>query len=111
MARGFKGGAGNFKHLVKQAQKLQEDLKKKQSDLESFTAEGQSGGGAVVVVANGKYQIEKVTIAPELMTPTEKDMLEDLIMTACNQAIEKVQVHAQEEMSKATGGAPIPGLF
>lgn len=117
MGRGFKGfpGAGgmggNMQALMKQAQKMQEDLKKAQEDSATLTAEGSAGGGAVKVVANGKHEIVSVLISPELVSKDEVDMLQDLVMVASNDALKKVGDLIQERMSAATGGMNIPGLF
>ena len=99
-------GMGN---IMKQAKKLQEQMEKIQEDLEQKQVEGTSGGGMVVAVANGKQEIISVRIDPEVVVPNDVEMLEDLILSAVNQALEKASAMAQEEMQKVTGGI-IPGV-
>ncbi len=110
MAKGFGGGMpGNMQGILKQAQKMQEQIKKAQEDSESFVAEGSAGGGMVKVVVNGKFTVTSTTINPEVMN--DKDMLQDLFCAAANEALQKVKDNAQNSMSAATGGMNIPGLF
>ena len=94
----------NMAELFKQAQKIQEDMAKIQEALEDMTVEGSAGGGMVTVTANGKQKILSVQIDPEVATPDDVEMLEDLIAAAANQALEKSQEMAQEEMQKVAGG-------
>ena len=108
----------NLNQLLKQAQKMQENLQKVQEELSNITVEGTSGGGMVKVVANCQNQIINVTIDPEVISPDDKDMLEDLIVAAVNQALESAARRAQEEMAKVAGplmgnlpgGMKFPGL-
>lgn len=117
MSKGFKGfpagmgGGGNMQALMKQAQKMQEDLQKVQEESLTLTAEGSAGGGVVKVVANGKHEIISMIISPEVVSKDEVEMLQDLIIAASNDALKKVAVLIQERMSAATGGINIPGLF
>ena len=102
-------------NILKQAQKLQEEMKKVQEALASVTVEGSAGGGMVKVIANGKLKILSVKIDPEVWQDNDKEMLEDLIAAAVNQAIENAQKRAEEEMKKVTGGMlgnlNLPGNF
>ncbi len=95
---------GGMNQILKQAQKMQEELNKVQENLVNITVEGSSGGGMVTVTANCQNQILEVSIEPEVVDPDDKDMLEDLVAAAVNQALENAQKRAQEEMSKVTGG-------
>lgn len=110
--KGFPGGgAGGLQSLLKQAQKMQVELKKAQDDVQTITAEGSSGGGAVTVIVNGKFEIQKLEISPSVIAVEDKDMLQDLVIASVNEAVRKAQVLVQERMQKATGGMSIPGMF
>jgi hypothetical protein len=102
----------NMSGLLKQAQKMQEAIKKAQDNLENIKVEGQAGGGMVKVVANANQEILEIKIDPEVVDPEDVEMLEDLILAAVNQATEQAKEKAQEEMSQVTGGMMpnIPGL-
>jgi DNA-binding YbaB/EbfC family protein len=88
---------------MKQAQKMQEEMQKAQENLENITVEATSGGGMVKVEANCKFKILSISIEPEVYDD-DKEMLEDLVIAAVNQAIENAQEKANEEMQKVTGG-------
>jgi DNA-binding YbaB/EbfC family protein len=90
--------------LFKQAQKIQEDLARAQESLGKLTAEGSAGGGVVTVIVTGKQQIQSVKIDAEVLKSGDAEMLEDLIVVAANQALEKSQEMAKEELQKAGGG-------
>ena len=114
MARGgFPGGFGgaNMNNLMKQAQKLQRDMEQAQKELESKEFEASVGGGAVVVKVNGKKEVLDVTMKPEVVDPDDIEMLQDLVISAVNEALRKVDEMQQSQMSKVTGGMNIPGLF
>ncbi|HCW03610.1 MAG TPA: YbaB/EbfC family nucleoid-associated protein [Clostridium sp.] len=112
MARGgFPGMGGNMGNLMKQAQKLQQQMENMQKELETKEFSASSGGGAVKVVANGKKQILEVSINPEVVDPDDVEMLEDLVMLACNEALKKAEDDTADSMKKLTGGMNIPGMF
>ena len=96
------------KNMLKQAQQLQARLAKAQAELEEATVEGSAGGGAVRVVMTGKQLLESVEIAPEAAEDVE--MLQDLVLAAVNDAVQKVQQLASSKMGALTGGMKIPGL-
>ena len=100
----MKGGLGN---LMKQAQLMQENMKKLQEQLAVMEVEGQAGSGLVKVVMTGKYQVKRVTIDPKLLGD-DKEMLEDLVMVAFNDAARIVDATTQEKMSGVTAGLPLP---
>ncbi|HEX9935265.1 MAG TPA: YbaB/EbfC family nucleoid-associated protein [bacterium] len=94
----------NMADLFKQAQKMQEDLARAQEALGNLIVEGSAGGGAVIVTATGKQQIRSVKIDPEVVKSDDVEMLEDLILVAVNQALDKSQEAAKEELQKVGGG-------
>jgi nucleoid-associated protein EbfC len=100
----MKGGIGN---LLKQAQKMQEDMKLAQERLAQEEVIGESGGGMVKITMNGRYQVSRVEIDPSLMSD-DKEMLEDLISAAINGASQRVAEKAQENMAELTAGLPLP---
>ncbi len=100
-------GMGN---MMKQAQKLQAKMQKLQEELGEKTVETTSGGGMVKVVANGKQQIQSLQIEKEVVDPDDVEMLQDLVLAAINDALNKSQEMVSSEMGKLTGGMNIPGL-
>ena len=99
--------------IMKQAQKMQEKMQKIQDELADLQVEASSGGGMVTVVANGKQEIIEVRIDKQVVDPEDVEMLEDLVVAAVNQAMEKAQELANDEMGKAAGGmlGNLPGGF
>ena len=108
---GFPGMGGNMNSLMKQAQKFQKQMEDMQKDLENKTFEASAGGGAVTAVANGKRQLVEIKIKPEVVDPDDVEMLEDLILSACNEALKKAEEESSSEMGKLTGGMNMPGMF
>ena len=94
----------NMNNLMKQAQKMQEEMKAAQEKLALISVEGTSGGGMVKVTANCKLEVQSIAIEPEVIDAEDKEMLEDLVVAAVNQAIQKAQDRANEEMQSVTGG-------
>ena len=112
MARGgFPMGGGNMNNMLKQAQKMQQDMLRAQEELEAKTVEASSGGGAVTAVANGKKELVSIKINPEVVDADDVEMLEDIILAAVNEAMRKADEMAAQEMGKITGGMKLPGLF
>lgn len=101
----------NMNSVIKQAQKMQEEMERIQGELENKTVEAAAGGGAVEVTANGKKEIISIKIKPEAVDPEDVETLEDLVMVAVNEAIKKADDMMTEGMSEVTGGLNIPGLF
>ncbi|MBU3093907.1 YbaB/EbfC family nucleoid-associated protein [Clostridium sp. CM028] len=108
---GFPGMGGNMNSLMKQAQKFQKQMEDMQKDLGDKKFESSVGGGAVTAIANGKRQLVEVKIKPEVVDPDDIEMLEDLIMSACNEALKKAEDESSNEMGKLTGGMNMPGMF
>ena len=100
-------GMGN---MIKQAQKLQAKMLRLQEELGEKTVESSVGGGMVKVVANGKQEVLSLEIDPEVVDPEDIEMLQDLILSAVNDALSKAQQMVSSEMGKLTGGMNIPGL-
>ena len=115
MARGgFPGGGfggGNMNNLMKQAQKMQKQMEDMQKEMETAEFEAAAGGGAVSVKINGKKEILGISIKPEVVDPEDVEMLEDLVLSAVNEALRKVDEETSSKMGKLTGGLNIPGLF
>ena len=105
------GGPNNMQAMIKQAQKMQEDMALKQEELEAREYDVAAGGGVVNVRINGKKEILSVKIEPEVVDPDDIETLEDLIVAAVNEAIKKVEAISGEEMQKITGNIGLPGLF
>ena len=110
MAKGRMPGIGNMGSMMKQVQKMQQEMAKLQGELEEKTVESSAGGGVVAVVATGKKEIKSISIKPEAVDPDDVEMLEDLILAAVNEALRKAEQMVAEEMSKITGGLNIPGF-
>jgi DNA-binding YbaB/EbfC family protein len=98
------------KHLMRQFKDLQTKLAKAQEELADTNVEASAGGGAVTVVINGQQRFQSVKISPEAVDPTDVGLLEDLMLAAINEAMEKSQQLAQERLGGLTGGLNIPGL-
>jgi len=98
---------GQLAGLMKQAQAMQDNLKKAQEELSQIEVEGQSGAGLVKVVMTCKHDVKRVTIDPSLLAD-DKDMLEDLVAAAFNDAVRRAEALSSEKMSKLTAGMPLP---
>lgn len=100
----MKGGLGN---LMKQAQKMQEDMQKAQEEIKKIEVEGQSGGGLVKVVMQGSHEIKRISIDDSLVGD-DKDMLEDLVAAAINDAVHKLEETTKDKYAGLTAGMPLP---
>ncbi|MGL5718203.1 MAG: YbaB/EbfC family nucleoid-associated protein [Paraclostridium sp.] len=110
--KGFPGMMpGNMNQLLKQAQKMQTDMQKMQEELEAKEVEASVGGGAITVKVNGKKEVVDIQIKPEVVDPDDIEMLQDLVLSAVNQALRSVDDMQSSQMNKITGGMNIPGLF
>ena len=111
MPAGF--GRPDVNALMRQAQKMQEDMKAKQAELEAAEYTGSASGEMVTVKMNGKHEVLSITIKPEAVDPDDIEMLEDLIVAATNEALRQVEEESGAAMSKLTGGlgGGMPGMF
>ncbi|HEX6014249.1 MAG TPA: YbaB/EbfC family nucleoid-associated protein [Geminicoccaceae bacterium] len=101
----------NLGNMLKEAQKLQTRMAEMQQQLAEAEMTGTAGGGMVNVTLNGKGEMRRIKIDPSLADPNEMEILEDLVVAACNDAKAKIDAHLQEEMGKLTGGLPVPPGF
>ena len=111
LPQGYGGGPSNMQGMIRQAQKMQEDMKKKQEELEEREFTASAGGGAVQCVMTGKKELKSLTIQPDAVDPEDVEMLEDLVMAAVNEVIRTVEDTTAREMEKITGGLNIPGMI
>ena len=105
------GGAQNMNAMIRQAQKMQDEITTLQEDIENREFSATSGGGAVSVVVTGKKILKSLTINKEVVDPEDVEMLQDLVISAINEAVNQVESTTETEMSKITGGVSLPGLF
>lgn len=105
------GGPQNMQSMMRQVQKMQDDMTKLQADLDEREYEIKAGGGVVTVKINGKKEILSIDIKPEIVDPDDIETLSDVLVAAVNEAIKKVEDTNSAEMSKITGNVSIPGMF
>ncbi len=105
------GGGQNMNSMIHQARKMQDQITALQEDIEQRTFDATAGGGAVSVTLTGKKTIQSITLDPEMVKEGDVEMIQDLIMSAINEAINTVEETTEKEMSKITGGVSLPGLF
>lgn len=109
--KGMGGGPNNMQGMIKQAQKMQEEMEAKQAELDEKVYDIQAGGGAVTVKINGKLEVQSIDMTPEVVDPDDIETLADILVAAVNEAIKTVTETNNEAMSKITGGLNVPGLF
>ena len=105
------GGAQNLNAMIRQAQKMQDEISALQEEIEARDFTATAGGGAVTITMTGKKTIKSLEIKPEVVDPEDIEMLQDLIVSAINEAVNQVEETTETEMSKITGGVSLPGLF
>ena len=110
LPHGMGGGPQNMQNMLRQAQKMQENLENKMAELEEKEYVVTSGGGMVEITAKGDHTIKAIGINPEVVDPEDVEMLQDLILTAVNDGLKQIDAMTEQEMSKVTGGMKIPGL-
>jgi DNA-binding YbaB/EbfC family protein len=109
--KGMGGGPQNMQAMIRQAQKMQEDMAALQEDLDAREYEIKAGGGVVGVKINGKKEILSIDIQPEIVDPDDIETLSDILVAAVNEAIKRVETVNAEEMDKVTKGLNMPGMF
>ena len=111
LPKGMGGGPQNMQAMIRQAQKMQEDMAALQEDLDAREYEIKAGGGVVGVKINGKKEILSIDIQPEIVDPDDIETLSDILVAAVNEAIKRVETVNAEEMDKVTKGLNMPGMF
>ena len=109
--KGMGGGPTDMNGMIKQAQKMQEEMASLQEDLDAREYEVNAGGGVITVKITGKLEIKSIDIKPEIVDPDDIETLSDVLCAAVNEAIKKVNETNSSEMSKVTGSLSLPGLF
>ena len=110
---GFRGmpGGMNQAAMMKQAQKMQQEMLRMQEEMESKTYKAAAGGGMVTAEVNGKHELKSLTIDPEAVDPDDVEMLQDMVIAAVNEAMRTADAEASSNMSRLTGGLNLGGLF
>lgn len=110
---GFRGmpGGMNQAAMMKQAQKMQQDMIRMQEEMENKTYSASAGGGMVTATVNGKHQVVAIDIKPEAVDPDDVEMLQDMVIAAVNEAMRTADVDAQNNMARITGGLNLGGMF
>ena len=111
LPEGMGRGPGNMQSMLRQAQKMQEDMAKLQEELDAREYTARSGGGAVTAVVDGKHRLKTLEIQPEVVDPEDTEMLADLVIAAVNEAVRQAAETSEAEISKVTGGMNLPGMF
>ena len=111
LPQGMGGGPSNMQSMLKQAQKMQEDMARVQEELAETTYTATSGGGMVTATVDGAHELKELTIQPDAVDPDDVEMLGDLVMAAVNEAIRKAVADSEQKMGAVTGGMNLPGLF
>ena len=111
---GYRGGmpmGGMNMNMIKQAQKMQQEMLKMQQEIETREYEATAGGGMITAAVNGKYELLRLTIDPEAVDPEDVEMLQDMVIAAVNEAMRKAQAESAATMGKLTGGLNLGGLL
>ncbi len=110
---GFRGmpGGMNQAAMIRQAQKMQQDMLRMQEEMENKTYSASAGGGVVTAGVNGKHQLVSLSIQPEAVDPDDVEMLQDMVMAAVNEALRAADTDAQNNMAQLTGGLNLGGMF
>ena len=111
LPQGMGGGAGNMNSMIKQAQKMQEDMAVLQTELDQKEYNISAGGGMVKITILGTKEVTKIEVSPALLSEDDVEDLQDILVAAVNEAIKTVETANQDEMSKLTGDISMPGLF
>ena len=108
--RGMPGGM-NQQAMLRQAQKMQQDMLRMQEEMENKTYTAKAGGGMVSATVNGKHEVLELSINPEAVDPDDVEMLQDMVIAAVNEAMRTAEAEAQQNMARLTGGLNLGGLF
>lgn len=108
--KGMGGGPQNMQAMLKQAQKMQENIEAKRLELEQKEYVVTSGGGMVEITMTGKHEVKAIGINPEVVDPEDVEMLEDMLVAALNEVTRQIDEEAERELNSVTGGLNIPGL-
>lgn len=111
LPKGMGGGPTDMNSMIRQAQKMQEEMAQKQAELDEREYEIQAGGGAVCVKIKGTKEILDISLQPEIVDPDDVETLQDVLVAAVNEAIKKVESTNEEELGKITGSISMPGMF
>ena len=111
LPKGVGGGAQNMQAMIRQAQKMQEDMAAKQEELDAREYEVKAGGGVVAVKINGKKEVLAIDSDPDVVDPDDVETLQDILVAGVNEAIKRVEETNSKEMEKITGSMNMPGLF
>ncbi len=111
LPKGMGGGPQNMNAMIRQAQKMKDDMAAKQEELDACEYDIKAGGGVVTVRINGKKEILSIDIAPEIVDPDDIETLQDILVAGVNEAIKRVEEINSAEMEKITGALDMPGLF
>ena len=109
--RGMSMGGGMNMNMIKQAQKMQQEMLRMQQEMETKEYQATSGGGVVTAVVTGKHELKSLSIDPDAVDPDDVEMLQDMIIAAVNEAMRTADVDAQQNMARITGGLNLGGMF
>lgn len=110
LPKGMGGGPQNMQSMLRQAQKMQEDIEAKKAELEEKEYVVTSGGGMVEITVKGNHQVKSIGLNPEVVDPDDVEMLEDMLVAAFNEAVRQIDEESERELEKVTGGLNIPGM-
>lgn len=110
LPKGVGGGPQNMQSMLRQAQKMQEDIEAKKAELEEKEYVVSSGGGMVEITLKGNHEVQAIGLNPEVVDPDDVEMLEDMLVAAFNEAVRQIDEESERELEKVTGGLNIPGL-
>ncbi len=111
LPKGMGGGPSDMNAMIRQAQKMQEQMAEKQAELDAREYEIQAGGGVVTVKIKGTKEITDILLQPEIVDPEDVETLQDILVAAVNEALKKVETTNEQELGKITSGMNIPGMF
>ncbi len=110
LPKGMGGGPQNMQSMLRQAQKMQENIEAKKAELEEKEYVVTSGGGMVEITLKGNHEVKSIGLNPEVVDPEDVEMLEDMLVAAFNEAVRQIDEESEREMEKVTGGLNIPGM-